>query len=83
MLDTAANTLPAYGLLALLLILIFLGSLGVPVPGSMLLFAAGAAASAGLLNAPLAALLAIVAAVLGDVGMLRLLVEGSVLCLWT
>lgn len=62
-----ATTLLAYSPLVLALVL-FLGGLGVPVPGTMLLLAAGAFSSRGLLNGPLTALLALVAVVLGDVG---------------
>ena len=47
-------------------ILLFLGALGVPVGASVLVIAAGAFSQQGILNWPLAALLGLLGAVLGD-----------------
>lgn len=46
--------------------LLFLGALGVPVGASVLVIAAGAFSQQGILNWPLAALLGLIGAVLGD-----------------
>jgi membrane-associated protein len=65
MLDEALSALQVYGTLALALV-IFASCLGLPVPGNMLLLAAGAFASTGLLRVELVAPLALLAAVMGD-----------------
>lgn len=63
--DSASDLLLNYGPLALALA-IFVGALGLPLPGTALLLAAGALARGGLVNAPVAAVMAVSAAVLGD-----------------
>lgn len=63
--DSAPDLLLHYGPPALA-IAIFVGALGLPLPGAAILLAAGALARGGLLNAPVAAVLAVSAAVLGD-----------------
>ena len=63
--DSAPDLLLNYGPLALALA-VFVGALGLPVPSTALLLAAGALAQAGLVNAPVVAVLAVSAATLGD-----------------
>lgn len=63
--DSVLDLLLNYGPVALGLVFFF-GALGLPIPSTALILAAGALARIGLVNAPLAALLAVVAAVLGD-----------------
>lgn len=66
-LEAALDALSGYGP-AVLALMLFVGALGVPVPGAMLLLAAGASVQAGLLNAWLALFPAYAAAVTGDGG---------------
>ena len=63
--DSAPNLLLNYGPLALALA-IFIGALGLPIPGTALLLAAGALARGNLVSVPVVAILAVSAAVLGD-----------------
>jgi membrane-associated protein len=65
MLDDALGVLQGYGTPALALV-IFFSCLGLPVPSTMLLLAAGAFARTGLLRAELVVPLALLAAVMGD-----------------
>ncbi len=67
MLEAALEALSAYGVAALALML-FAAGLGVPIPGAMLLLAAGASAQAGLVDAEVLVLAALAATVLGDGG---------------
>ena len=61
MLDLLLN----YGPPALAIVL-FVGALGLPIPSTALILAAGALVREGLVDAPLSAILAVIAAVLGD-----------------
>ena len=63
--DSVLDLLLNYGPVALALVF-FVGALGLPIPSTALLLAAGALARIGLVDAPLTAILAVVAAVLGD-----------------
>ena len=63
--DSVLDLLLNYGPWALMIFL-FAGALGLPIPGTALILAAGALARAGLVDAPLSAILAVIAAVLGD-----------------
>jgi len=65
MLDDALSALQGYGTPALALV-IFASCLGLPLPGTMLLLAAGAFARAGLLKVELVTPLVLLAAVIGD-----------------
>src|SRR5215204_1338324 len=65
MLDDALSALQGYGSPALALV-IFASCLGLPLPGTMLLLAAGAFARAGLLKVELVTPLVLLAAVIGD-----------------
>src|SRR5829696_10519955 len=65
MLHDALSALQGYGTPALALV-IFFSCLGLPVPSTMLLLAAGAFARTGLLRAELVVPLALLAAVMGD-----------------
>ena len=67
MLEAALGALSEYGPAALALML-FAAGLGVPIPGGMLLLAAGASVQAGLVDAEVLVLTALVATVLGDGG---------------
>ena len=63
--DSITDLLLNYGPLALAIVL-FLGALGLPIPSTALILAAGALARGGLLDLPLSAVLAVAAALLGD-----------------
>lgn len=63
--DSVLDLLLNYGPVALALVFFF-GALGLPIPSTALLLAAGALARIGLVDAPITAILALVGAVLGD-----------------
>ena len=63
--DSVLDLLLNYGPWALTIVL-FAGALGLPIPGTAVILAAGALAHEGLVDAPLTAALAVAAAVLGD-----------------
>lgn len=63
--DSVLDLLLNYGPFALALVL-FLGALGLPIPSTALILAAGALAREGLLELLLSAALAVTAAILGD-----------------
>ena len=65
--DTFLTAMLAYGPLALALALL-LAALGIPLPATLLLLAAGAFARQGVLDGALAATLGVLASVLGDSG---------------
>lgn len=64
--DSVLDLLLNYGPLVLAMVL-FLGALGLPIPSTALILAAGALAHEGLVDLPLSAALAVTAALLGDV----------------
>lgn len=63
--DSAPDLLLNYGPLALALA-VFIGALGLPIPSTALLLAAGALARVGLVNVPVVAVLAVSVATVGD-----------------